>query len=296
MTPRQKLLRLFGMAGALFFAAAFIKSPSFPTPDKLIVFLTFIFMAFGQALAMLKRLLPFIATLLVYESFRSVADQLNKHVNYSLAPHFDKALFGNLPTIYLQNWLWQGVVSWYDYVFYLAYMLHFILPVALALLVWKRRIKYYWQLVTAFLVTAFGGFLTFFLFPAAPPWLASDQNYIPHITRISSVVWSSLGLKDFPSFYNHISPNPVAAIPSLHAAWATLIFIFVYKLFGRRWAILAAVYPILIFTGTIYQGEHYAFDVLAGILYALAGYLAAPFVCRTAERMASRLLKRLPSM
>src|SRR5437764_275137 len=104
MTIRQKILRAIGAAGAVLFVLAFIKAPSFPTPDKLLVFLTLIFMAYGQAWAMLKRLLPFVVILLVYESFRSVADQLNGHVNYYLAPHFDKLVFGNLPTIYLQNW------------------------------------------------------------------------------------------------------------------------------------------------------------------------------------------------
>jgi membrane-associated phospholipid phosphatase len=293
VTLRQKTLRIIGAIGTAVFLVAFIKSPSFPTPDKLLVLLTFIFMAFGQAWAMLKRLLPFVAILLVYESFRSVADQLNGHVNYSLAPHFDRLIFGNLPTIYLQSWLWHGTVSWYDYVFYLAYMLHFILPLGLALLIWKIRPEAYWRFVTTFLIVAFGGFVTFFLFPAAPPWLAAANSYIPNITRISSDVWSSLGLKDFPSFYNHISPNPVAAVPSLHAAWATLIAVFTYSLFGRRWALLAACYPALIFIGTVYQGEHYVFDVLAGILYALIGYMLAPQVVRAAEKAFGRLQKRL---
>jgi membrane-associated phospholipid phosphatase len=293
MTLKQKILRIIGALGAVAFFVAFIKSPSFPTPDKLLVFLTLVFMAFGQAWAMLKRLLPFIIILLVYESFRSVADQLNGHVNYTLAPYFDRAIFGNLPTIYLQNWLWSGQVNWYDYLFYLAYMLHFILPVSLALVIWKIRIKDYWRFVTTFLLVAFGGFITFFIFPAAPPWLASDKGYIPHITRISSDVWAHLGLKDFPSFYNHISPNPVAAVPSLHAAWATLIVIFTYSLFGRRWAVFAATYPLLIFVGTVYQGEHYVFDVFLGIVYAVAGYLVTPYIIRPASKVIHRFQKRL---
>jgi membrane-associated phospholipid phosphatase len=292
MTLRQKTLRIIGVAGSLFCIAAFIKSPSFPTPDKLIIFLIFVFMAVGQAWSMLKRLLPFVAILLVYESFRSVADQLNNHVNYTLAPHIDKALFGNLPTIYLQNWLWHGHLSWYDFVFYLAYMLHFILPIGLALVIWKLRETDYWRFVVTFLITSFAGFLTFFFFPAAPPWLAAQGNYIPHITRISSDVWAGLGLKDFPSFYNHISPNPVAAIPSLHAAWATLIVIFTYTLFGRRWALLAGIYPSLIFMGTVYQGEHYAFDVLAGILYAVTGYFGTLFIMKYLKNRRNRGHKR----
>ena len=235
-------------------------------------------MVLKQAVTMLKRLLPFTLVLLAYESFRSVADKINTHVNYSLSPHFDQFVFGKLPTVYLQNAWWHGKTRWYDFVFYFAYLLHFILPFMLAIVIWKLRENQYWRVVVTYLVVAFGAFITFFLLPAAPPWLASDNHYIEHITRISSNVFGAMGLKDFPSFYNHISPNPVAAVPSLHSAWATLLVIFVYKNFGRRWAALSSVYPLLIYVGTVYEGEHYVFDVIAGILYAVVGYIFTPYI------------------
>jgi membrane-associated phospholipid phosphatase len=275
---KSKIFRIIGLAASIIFLLAYIHSPSFPTPDKLLVFLTFVFMSFGQAINLLRRLGPFVAVVLAYESFRSVADKLNSHVNYSLASGFDRAVFGKLPTQYLQNWWWHGHTSWYDYVFYLAYLMHFIIPIGLALIIWRYRDKQYWRVVNTYLVTAFGAFVTFFLFPAAPPWLASNNHFIPHITRISSDVWYGLGLKNFPSFYNHISPNPVAAVPSLHSAWATLLLIFVYKNFGRRAAAVAFIYPFLIYVGTVYEGEHYVFDELAGVIYAVAGYLVTPYL------------------
>jgi len=267
-----------GVLGSVLCLVLFVRQPSFPTPDKLFVFLLFLFMAYGQAWELFKRLFPFVAVILVYESFRSVADKLNTHVDYLLAPHADKLLFGNLPTVYLQDWLWRGHTSWYDYVLYIPYLFHFIIPLGLAILVWKTRVKEYTRGVMTYLVVAFGSFLTFFLFPAAPPWLASQNHYIQPITRISSDVWAGLGLRDFPSVYNHIAANPVAAIPSLHAAWATLFLIFVWKLYGRRWGLLAAIYPFLIFFGTIYEGEHYGFDVILGVAYGVAGYLITPWL------------------
>src|SRR5207302_665374 len=95
---RQNLLQIIGLLATIFSLVIFIHKPSFPTPDKLVIFLTFVFMIFKQALQMLKRLLPFVVLILVYESFRSVADSLNSHVNYSLAPRIDDLLFRNLPT------------------------------------------------------------------------------------------------------------------------------------------------------------------------------------------------------
>jgi hypothetical protein len=288
-------LRAIGVVGALTCLILFINQPSFPTPDKLIVFMTFIFMMFSQAIQMLKKLLPFVAVILTYESFRSVADKLNTHVDYSFAPHMDKLLFGGLPTVYLQELLWHGNVSWYDFVFYFAYLLHFVIPIGLAVVVWKTREKQYWRVVNTYLVTAFLAFLTFLMFPAAPPWLASENHYIEPIVRVSSDVWQAFGLGDFPSFYSRISPNPVAAVPSLHAAWATLLVIFVYKLYGRRWAVLAAVYPLLIYVGTVYQGEHYAFDEILGVVYAIAGYKVTPYIMRWASSRAIQIRTKYSS-
>lgn len=269
---RAKIFKLIGIAGAVVCLAVFINRPSWPTPDKLLVFLAFVFMCFGQALEMLKRFVPFVGLLLIYESFRSIVPKLNSHVHYTWMPHADRAIFGQLPTITLQHWLWHGHVMWYDFAFYIFYMLHFIFPIGLAVAVWKLRESYYWRYVATYVVLSFAGFLTYLLFPAAPPWMASDAHVIPHITRISSFVWARLGIKDFPSFYNHISPNPVAAVPSLHAAYATLFVIFVTKLFGKKWGALACIYPFMIYVGTVYQGEHYAVDAILGIIYAVAAY------------------------
>jgi hypothetical protein len=272
---QKKLSRIIGIIGTLLCLGIFIHEPSFPTPDKLLVFVMFIFMMFSQGLQALKRLIPFVAILLVYESFRGLVPHLNKHVHYGSLINADKFLFaGNLPTKQLQNLLWHGHVQWYDFVFYLAYMLHFVLPIGLALLIWKTREKHYWRFITTYLTVSFAGFITFLFFPAAPPWLAYEKGLIEPITRISSNVWFALGIHDFPSVYNKISPNPVAAMPSLHAAYATLLVLFIYKLYGKKWALAASIYPLLIFFGTVYMGEHYAIDELVGALYAVGGYAA----------------------
>jgi hypothetical protein len=232
-------------------------------------------MSFGQAIELLKRFVPFVGLLLVYESFRGIADGLNNRVNFLWMPGVDKWIFGELPTKTLQNWWWQGSAQWYDFMFYIAYMLHFVLPIALAILIWKKCPKHYWRLVTAFVVVSFAAFLTYVIFPAAPPWMAADQGLIEPISRVSSSVWFALGINDFPSLYNDISPNPVAAIPSLHAAYATLFALFAIKFFKAKWRYLAIIHPILIYVGTIYQGEHYAIDEMLGALYGVAAFYVA---------------------
>lgn len=289
------LLQVLGAAGTAACLILFTLSPSFPTPDKLAVFLTFVFMIFGQAREMLKRLIPFVALLLVYESFRGIVHDLNSHVNYTLAPRIDRVIFGKLPAVYLQRWFWRGHTQWYDIVLYIPYMLFFVVPLGLAILVWKTKDQYYWRVVTTYMVLFFSAFLTFLLFPAAPPWLAVQQHAIEPVVRISSYVWSSLGIHNFPSVYNHIAPNPVAAVPSLHSACATLFSIFIFKLYGRRWGLISTIYPILIYIGVVYEGEHYAFDVIAGIVYATLAYMLTPKLMLLANSAISGAISKYSS-
>lgn len=275
-----------GVVLTALFIAVFIREPSWPTPDKILVFATAVCLIFKQATEMLKRFVPFVGLLLVYESFRGIVPYLNHHVSYSWMPNVDKFMFGgHLPTAWLQSHLWNGQVQWYDFVLYLTYMLHFVLPFVLAFVVWKVYESQYWRYATAFLAVSFAGFLTFLIVPAAPPWMASDLGYIEQIDRISSSVWASLGIHDFPSVYNKISPNPVAAVPSLHAAYATLFAIFAITIFKSRWRFLSVIYPVFIYFGTVYQGEHYLIDELLGGLYAVGAYLASPYIVRGVTRL-----------
>ncbi len=271
--------RLVGIIGTIAYVYVFARSPSFPTPDKIFVLLVLGGLAMGQATEILKRFTPFVALLLVYESFRGIADKLNSHVNFDFMPAADKVLFfGHLPTKLLQNVLWRGHVTWYDFVFYGAYTLHFILPFALAVLVWKTRIKKYWQVVGTYIVISFMAFLTFLAFPAAPPWMASDQGRIEPIAHVSSAIWGAVGIKDFPSVYNKISPNAVAAVPSLHAGYSFLFAYFLIRLYKTKWRWLSITYPLLIWTGTTYQGEHYVIDVIFGIIYAAIAIKITPYI------------------
>jgi hypothetical protein len=69
-----------------------------------------------------------------------------------------------------------------------------------------------------------------------------------------------------------INPNLVAAMPSLHAAYPTLAFLFARRQFGRP-AWLMLLYAIGVWISVVYLADHYVVDVLAGIAYAFVAYL-----------------------
>ncbi len=276
----QKGTVSIGMLGTFASVGIFLFEPSFPTPDKIFVFALLVGLMFGQAKQVIYRLGPFAILLLVYKSFRGIADGLNQRVNFMWMVDVDRMIFGELPTKTLQDWWWNGQVQWYDFALYLPYMLHFVLPFVLAIIIWKTREQEYWRYITAFLSISFFAFLVFLAFPAAPPWMASDNQLIEPVARISSHVWYAIGLEDFPSVYDKIAPNPVAAVPSLHAGYATLFAIFVVKFFKNKWRYLVLLYPLSIYVGTVYQGEHYVIDAILGALLAVGGYWASPALSR----------------
>ena len=271
--------------------AVFVAVRTFWTPDIMFLILLGLFLILGQAKSFVTYFLPFVALILSYEKLRSLATHINKHVHYMEMVHADRWLTGGiLPTTWLQQHWYHGHVAWYDFYFYFLYMMHFVVPVVLAVIIWKYRTKEYWFYITALVILSYAGFITYVLFPAAPPWLASELGKIEPIHRISSDVWAAFGVKNFSTYYQQLSPNPVAAMPSLHAAYPFLFTLIARRLWGNRAFLITLLYPISVWIGIVYLGEHYVVDALAGILYAILSYLSAPYVLRFTSRMFHKVI------
>jgi membrane-associated phospholipid phosphatase len=67
--------------------------------------------------------------------------------------------------------------------------------------------------------------------------------------------------------------NPVAAMPSLHVAFAALVAIFVATRIRSKWRRLAYLYPVAMGFTLVYTGEHYVLDLVVGVAYAVAAHL-----------------------
>lgn len=285
---------LFWLRAAVVAAVAgfFVVNRSIWTPDVLFLALLVVFVALGQARVFIVRFAPFIILLLAYDSFRGIADDLNTYVNFWPMISFDMNVFGGyLPTDVLQDWWWHGTLDWFDFYFYFLYAIHFVMPVALAVLIWKLQPKMYWEFVAALVGLSFMAFITYIVFPAAPPWMASDLGYIEPIHRISSDIWAAMGFSDFSRIYSELSPNPVAAVPSLHSAYPLLFVLYFWRLFGVRKTWWLLVYPVSMWIGVVYLGEHYVIDFILGAMYAVAAYYLAKYVARRAAAYAPMFRK-----
>ncbi len=262
-----------GVIGFLLFFKAFW------SPDVLfLVFLT-IFALYGHGKEYVRKFAPFVALLVAYDALRGVVPLISHRVHFTEMINFDRWMFGgHVPTVWLQQVFYQASLNWYDYYFYFVYMLHFLSPFIIAALIWRYRPSRYWQFAGALLLLSYAGFITYIIYPAAPPWMASELHLIDPITKISTAVWWSWGVHSVPNIYAHFNPNPVAAVPSLHSAYPMLQLLFVHKFFGRRASLPFAIYPISMWIGVVYLGEHYVVDVLLGILYAVGAFYATELV------------------
>jgi membrane-associated phospholipid phosphatase len=238
---------------------------------------------------------PFIAFLFAYDIARSFADRLLP-TNVRAPLEGDRLLFGGQdPTVWLQQHLWHGAqdVRWYDYACWGVYMTFFFSTLLVAAALWVFAYHRFRRYVAMVGVLTIAGLVTYVLFPAAPPWYASDHGQLAPIQRLTGIVWSHsfVSISKVVDHGQGLS-NPVAAMPSLHAAFTLLITLFLWKSTRWWWRVPLAAYPLAMGFTLMYFGEHYAVDILAGWLYAVGAYLLVERLARRRERKAKSAVER----
>ncbi|MFC0223846.1 phosphatase PAP2 family protein [Nocardioides zeicaulis] len=191
----------------------------------------------------------------------------------------DEALFGTVPTVWLQARLGTGTAHWYDAVGAVVYLTHFVAIPLLTAVAWFRWRERFRGWIVAVLTMTLVGTVTYVAWPAAPPWLASEHGVIGDVDRTSSLGWEWLHLDVVARLTEggQGDSNPVAAMPSLHAAAALLVALFAWPSVSR-WARAALLAYALAMAAVLVQtGEHYVVDVLAGWAVAVAGVVAGAF-------------------
>ncbi len=268
--------------------------------DRLLLWIVLGLLAFsttnvrGWARGVVVEWLPLALILWAYDLLRGQADGLlfEAHVRPQLEG--DRVLFfGNVPTVWLQERLWHGTsdLRWWDYGAWTVYVSYFFATYLLAGALWYFARDRFRRYVATVSLLALMGFATYALFPAAPPWLASREGELDWTIRSIGPISGHLPYLDFTSLFERGSQyaNPVAAVPSLHAAYTLLIAVFLWR-YSPRWVRpLLAAYPLAMAFALLYTAEHYLVDVLLGWLYALVALWAVESIsARLARAPASR--------
>ena len=214
---------------------------------------------------------PIVAVLLAYDFTRGAADSLGIGAHIHPMIDFDRLVFfGQTPTEWLQARVHQpGVVNPWDVGFTLVYTSYFIVPFVLAGFLWARERPAFLAFTRRLVTLALAGLATYMLFPAAPPWMASEMGLLDGVHRTTAEGWQVLGVGTAGLFSEgQGSVNLVAAVPSLHAAFTALVAMFLWRRVRPRLRPQLVLYPLAMGLTLIATGEHYFFDVLLGWLYA----------------------------
>lgn len=218
--------------------------------------------------AMLLEWLPLFGLLVLYDFLRGAVSVAPRRAHVAPQLAIDKALGGGeVPTVWLQHHLWSAArVHWYDVAVWAVYMTHFFVVWIVAAVLWcvaRPRFRPYAVLT---IVLTLAAFLTYWRYPAQPPWMAGA---LPPVERIVPEIWGRLGIGTVQSAYaNGRLVNPVAAMPSLHAAYPFMLLLFFWSA-GRSVRIGLGLYTLAMGFALVYGGEHFVTDILAG--WAMAG-------------------------
>jgi len=283
--------RLFALLfPALYLVAIAIFSLEYeiiPGPEFLVLAFL-IYAAYNQRTwNFLKDWLPFITVFISYEIMYGIVGSISKYNLHAGPYNFDMALFGQIPSLVLQQTIRAPIL---DYMGAFFYSLHFFAPTIFAFILWKVSPKNYWKYTVAFGICTYGALITFLFYPVAPPWIA-----VPNVTRIlTNSVDTSLGIPVYKTLFDFLSPNLYAAFPSMHSALPFLIALFSIKIWKKK-ALPVLIFPIGVWFSAVYLGEHYVVDVLGGIAYAVVAFVAVEKILPQLSKRINVLKKHLPS-
>jgi membrane-associated phospholipid phosphatase len=135
--------------------------------------------------------------------------------------------------------------------------------------VYLRRHDLFARFRNSILLANMVGLVSYVIVPTAPPWMFPTYGFVDGVNH-----QSGLGAL----------ANPYAAMPSLHAADALIVGIFLFRASRNWWSkAIWALWPAWVWFCVLATANHFWLDVLAGIVVAL---ISVGIVSRVARRRA----------
>ncbi|MEE4022178.1 phosphatase PAP2 family protein [Gordonia sp. PKS22-38] len=270
-----------------------------------------------KAISVIVDWLPFALILLLYDWTRDVARIVDMPTQWHLPADVDGWLFGVNPTVWLQSHIKEASPPWWEVITSVIYMSYFIVPYAVAAVLWIKNRATWRRYAACFLATTFLALIGYTLVPAAPPWAAArctaeqlvdhprdpvcmategavanggilgevtptNPEAAPYVERISARGWNFLNIHAASTLVEvgQGKANLVAAIPSLHAGLTMLLALFMWPRVKALGKTLFMGYALAMAFTLVYTAEHYVFDILLG--WALAGFVI--FIVNVVDR------------
>ena len=166
------------------------------------------------------------------------------------------------PELALNHWLAAHSVVAVPASYYY-FFAHAVVTFALLAWLWWSSPALYARMRTQLVIVNLIAFAVFWRYPLAPPRMYPALGY-------NDVIATSHALVSWHSGVLVHDADQLAAMPSLHVAWAAWCGLALWQLYRRRAvAALAIAYPLLTAFVVVATGNHYLLDVLAGFATVL---------------------------
>jgi hypothetical protein len=200
------------------------------------------------------------------------------HLEQSL--HFD-------PELGLDRWLaghhtlGLAVSDYYDNA-------HFVVTLGLLGWLWWRRTDIYRPLRNSLVLVNLLAFIVFWRYPVAPPRM---------LKGFTDVVASTHAIGSWHTGALASHANELAAMPSLHMAWAAWCAAALWQLSRRRWVrAVAVLYPCLTAIAVLATGNHFVLDILGGLVAMALAVLIVRLLSRGSPFPVLALWRALPRL
>jgi membrane-associated phospholipid phosphatase len=234
---------------------------------------------------------PLLGLLVVYDYLRGGVSVSDRQAHVTPQIDVDKWLGGGqVPTVWLQHHLYDpGHLHWYDVGIWCTYLSHFFTIWIVAAILWKVAHERFARYVSLIVTITLMAFVTYWLYPAQPPWLAGDLGEIGPVDKIVPTVWGHLGVRTAADLFETGDGlvNLVAAMPSLHAAYPGTLLLFFWR-DGWRYRIGFGAYTLAMAFSLVYGGEHFVADILVGWLYAAIAFTAVTLGAKALGRRSGK--------
>jgi len=229
----------------------------------------------------LRLFFPFILTGVIFDSMRYFYWQgIAGRVHVAEPYLFERDWFGiggrTLNEIFLDHhWAALDLACGFAYLVYVGEYL------AMAcVLFWRGRLSGVSTFARSFLVVNVMGYVTYFVYAAAPPWYVTQYGLGPARTDVHPAAAAAhrfdalLGTRFFDEMYGR-GVDVFGAYPSLHVAYPLIAVILAFRLGELRWARWPAVaFFLLMCLSAVYLQHHYVTDVVLGVVYAVVALAA----------------------
>ena len=210
----------------------------------------------------------------IFSVARSFADETGMPTHVADLITVEKTVgFGSVPTVWLQTRFFDPAqIGWLDRAATYVHWSYFVLPHLFAAHLFFGKRHLFERYVLLFVGVLLTGLVIYFIFPAAPPWVAALTGHLDPTYKVVTEVGSEWNVNLYERFESQIrSSNPVAAMPSLHMAVSFAILLIAFRV---NWFLgaLALVYNAAMAFSLVYLGEHYVVDIVAGIIVTLSVY------------------------